>query len=481
MAVDRDSAPVAVSLFSGAGGLDIGLEDAGFDVRLAVEIDGPACTTLRENALLSRATPRGFDAWWQEVARRDYAMQEPEKVARTRERVREGLRSHRYFRNCEVVQEDIRALRSSQIMKLAGIKRGDCTVVAGGPPCQSFSRSGQRKSVDDDRGQLFLEFVRVVRDLRPRWFLFENVRGLVNARTTIWGFLCSSCGHVGIPPFDPDRVEPDEGSPGPSCPKCKAATRWRVERKKPSGALEVILAEFERTGYRCHPFILDAVEYGAPQFRERLFIVGSRDNETFLPPRPTHVRPGGESFEGNGHPLWRTTWESLFSEPNPDHRWPLDQERAVLWVRNLVRPHDEPVTWTLMRPSPTVGAHQGAKLAIAPNGVPEEQLARQQWHVLGRRQGDTPPVYVDYEPLSDRDLLLLQTFPGSWHVAGTRMDRAFQIGNAVPPLLGRRVSERLLGRGEPGVIKPIRKSATGSNRRDARVTRAQLTMRLFDE
>ena len=150
-----------------------------------------------------------------------------------------------------------------------------------------------------------------------------------------------------------------------------------------------------------------------------------------------------------------SVWEALFSSSNPDHYWPLDPNVAVLWVKNVVRPHDEPVTWTLLRPSPTIGAHQSAKLAIAPFGVPPEQLARQQWHLLGRRQGDTQPVPVVHTYLSDTDLLVLQTFPSFWFVAGTRMERAFQIGNAVPPLLAEKVGSALLN---------IQKSTEATNR-----------------
>jgi len=122
----------------------------------------------------------------------------------------------------------------------------------------------------------------------------------------------------------------------------------------------------------------------------------------------------------------------------------LDPDKAVLWVKNVVRPHDEPVTWTLRRAAPTIGAHQAAKLAIAPKGVPEAQLRRQQWHVLGKRQGDTPPVPVVHEYLSDEELLRLQTFPENWYLFGTRMQRAFQIGNAVPPMLAQAVGEEIL-------------------------------------
>jgi DNA (cytosine-5)-methyltransferase 1 len=137
-----------------------------------------------------------------------------------------------------------------------------------------------------------------------------------------------------------------------------------------------------------------------------------------------------------------TMWSALWRNGHEGYG-SLDDRQAVLWVKNVVRPHDEPVTWTLHRPAPTIGAHQAAKLAIAPFGVPEAQLSRQQWHVLGRRQGDSPPVPVEHAYLSDEELLVFQGFPRSWYLHGTRMQRAFQIGNAVPPLLARAVGEAI--------------------------------------
>jgi DNA (cytosine-5)-methyltransferase 1 len=218
------------------------------------------------------------------------------------------------------------------------------------------------------------------------------------------------------------------------------------------GSLQIILAEFERIGYNCHWRVLNAADYGVPQLRERLFIIGSRDNERIQWPRPTH---SAKALKGSQSPLfagdassvtasWRTMWDCLWHKGHPVFG-SLDPEVARLWVKNVVRPHDEPVTWTLDRPSPTVGAHQAAKLAIAPFGVPEEQLLRQQWHTLGRRQGDMPPVSVVHEYLSDEELLRLQTFPPQWYLFGTRMERARQIGNAVPVLLARAVGSALLG------------------------------------
>lgn len=438
---------IAISLFSGAGGMDIGLENAGFEVRCAVEWNKDACATLRINKHLSSASDAWFQSWFEQVAAKTYSRWDASKVLRIKERVGLGLRNHHYLSGCEVVEGDIRRISSETILAAARAKRGEIDLIAGGPPCQSFSRSGKRASVDDDRGQLFVEFVRIVRELRPRWFLFENVKGLLLTKTTVWKIICSACGAKYLPPFDADRVEPERADTAPECENCGSLdTHWKIEHNKKAGALELIVSEFERIGYGCESFVLNAVDYGAPQHRERLFIIGSRDAEAFKLPAATHFPIDSKLNPSvRGLQKQKNIWEALFSAPNPDHHWPLDPEVAVLWVKNLVRPHDEPVTWTLLRPSPTIGAHQSAKLAIAPFGVPPEQLARQQWHVLGRRQGDTKPVPVVHSYLSDSDLLTLQTFPRFWFVAGTRMERAFQIGNAVPPALAKEVGLALQG------------------------------------
>jgi DNA (cytosine-5)-methyltransferase 1 len=438
--------PIAVSLFSGGGGLDIGLEDAGFEVRCAIEWNKYACETLRTNKLIPLVSDCWFDDWFNSVASSAYARWDSERVQRIKSRVSGGRKKHSYLQECSIIENDIKLVSSQDILDAAKAKKGEIDLIAGGPPCQSFSRSGKQTSVDDDRGQLFMQFVRVVRDIKPRWFLFENVKGLILTKTTIWKVICSECGSEKIPEFEPDRVMPNPTDISPHCEDCGSLnTSWKIENKKRAGALELIISEFERIGYHCAKYVLNAADYGAPQHRERLFIVGSRDNETFRIPYATHHSP--ESFttsQGLTLPIQQTLWDALFKEPNPDHHWPLDPDVAVLWVKNVVRPHDEPVTWTLLRPSPTIGAHQSAKLAIAPFGVPPEQLARQQWHVLGRRQGDTKPVPVVHSYLSDADLLKLQTFPNYWFVAGTRMERAFQIGNAVPPILAKVMGQVLL-------------------------------------
>lgn len=144
-----------VSLFAGAGGLDAGLEQAGFTTVLALDNDPDATATLRATRAARLAIGDG----------------------RT------------YLEQARIETADITALTKAQIRDLWGYPDHRPTVLAGGPPCQPFSSAGRMKGIDDARGRLFLDFVRAARELRPDFVVFENVQGLVTAR--------DANGHVG--------------------------------------------------------------------------------------------------------------------------------------------------------------------------------------------------------------------------------------------------------------------------------------------
>ena len=437
--------PTLISLFTGAGGLDIGLELAGFTTLFANDSEAYCCETLRANQLLGKMKPSQFDAWFKrQLEQRCYRSTPKEKIAALKKRLKKGVGKSPYLRDAVVVQGDVKEIAAEKVSRVSGLRTGEAALIAGGPPCQSFSRSGTRGAVDEKRGQLFVDFVRVVDVLRPRWFLFENVKGLILTKADILFVHCQHCGSATIPPFDGRLKWIANEKHRLACPECGSAhTRCEMERQR-RASLDMILSEFERIGYVCYWRILNAADFGAPQVRERLFVVGSRDNERFEWPIETHCANGdGQlSLLAEKEP-WNTMHATLWSNGHPEFG-ALDLDEAVLWVKNLVRPHDEPVTWRLDRPSPTIGAHQGAKLAVAPEGVPEEQLKRQQWHVLGKRQGDSPPVPVRHAYLSDTELLTLQTYPSHWYFYGTRMQRASQIGNAVPAVFGKAIGSAIL-------------------------------------
>lgn len=188
-----------ISLFSGAGGFDIGVEQAGFTTSVMVELDPSCCETLREN-----------------------------------------------LPGVPVLEGDLCKISTETILEAGKLKPLEADLVIGGPPCQSFSLAGKRMGLNDERGMLVLEFVRVVREALPSVFIMENVKGMMN---------------------------------------------W--EKGK---AIEAILNEFREPIkfndkeyiYDVSYQILNAADYGAPQHRERVILVGNRLGKRFEFPEPTH-------------------------------------------------------------------------------------------------------------------------------------------------------------------------------------------------
>lgn len=207
-----------ISLFSGAGGLDIGFRSAGFDIAVAIEIDTSCCETLRAN------NP-----------------------------------------DLPIINKSILDVTAEEIFKIANIKRGEAALVIGGPPCQSFSLAGLRKGLEDERGKLLFEFVRIVRETLPQAFVLENVRGLAN-----W----------------------DHG---------RALNLLIEELSKP--------IEWDGETYQytiAKPQILNAVDFDVPQSRERLIVVGNRMGKHFFYPTPELMK----------NP--KTVWDAIGNLPEPE-------------------------------------------------------------------------------------------------------------------------------------------------------------------
>ena len=332
------------SLFSGAGGLDIGLEQAGFETVLATDIEAYACETLRQNKRLSQLKPTEYEAWFDATVRaqRCYSSKDQYAIELLRERlkIRNGIK---YLKNAYILQGDIREFPSESLASLAGVKKDELTLIAGGPPCQPFSRSGKRETVEVADGRLFQEFVRIVNDLRPRWFLFENVKGLAQSRTQVKSIYCSNCKKTKPVPFDLRNSDIEIGSL--HCNVCGSNKLEINEKEIRGGSLDIIINEFERVGYKCYHKLMNSADYGVPQSRERLFIVGSRDGEAFSWPLKTHANNAKEEQRAFlfGELLpWVTVEDVLWQSGHPQFGQ-LDYSKALLWVKNVVRPHDEPV------------------------------------------------------------------------------------------------------------------------------------------
>lgn len=176
-----------------------------------------------------------------------------------------------------VIQGNISKISTEQILKVGGLKPTEPALVIGGPPCQSFSLAGKRMGMDNSRGMLVLEFIRIVRESLPVAFVMENVKGMVN---------------------------------------------WQGGK-----AIEAIMNEISEPivfngieySYSVTKSVLNAADYGASQFRERVFIVGNRLNKKFQFPEQTHSNQNESPnlFEVQKK-KYNTVWDAIGNLPNAD-------------------------------------------------------------------------------------------------------------------------------------------------------------------
>ncbi|SMQ66981.1 DNA (cytosine-5)-methyltransferase 1 [Plantibacter sp. VKM Ac-1784] len=356
----------AVSLFTGAGGLDVGLDSTGrFDLLAAVELQETFCKSLRRN----------------------------------QEQGRFGTSDTR------IIQADLSVYTPRELMAELGIKPGELDVLVGGPPCQSFSTAGRRGGVQDPRGQLIWNYLDFVRELRPKVFLMENVRGLLSAALE----------HRPIaerPPQGGEPLRPEE-QPG------SVFDLWL------SDALDMCGGE-----YRVDTFEVNAVNYGAPQLRERVLVFGNRLGRVTPVLTPTHAQDDPMLAP------YRTLRDALdgLQESQPTL---LDFSPRKKHYLDLV---------------PT-----GGNWRSLPDDVAQESMGRA-YHAKGGRSGwwrrlswDLPSPTITTMPnhsstsmchpeqtrvLSVVECARVQEFPDDWEFLGSVTEQMKQVGNAVPARLG---------------------------------------------
>jgi DNA (cytosine-5)-methyltransferase 1 len=250
-------------------------------------------------------------------------------------------------------------------------------LVAGGPPCQAFSILGQRNSFRDPRGQLVYEYVRLVAELRPRAFLFENVPGLLTLN---------------------------------------GGRDWD----------ELLRYMKEETGYDIVYETLNAADYGIPQIRRRVFVVGFRErNAVFRFPATTHRDPANPpSLEDHEKPAWLPAALALEGiDGLPNHR---------------LRPHGERVRKRYSEVPP------GARDKV--DHTDRIDPARPAGTVLvGSAAGGGRPHIHPFEPrhLTVREAARLQSFPDWYTFYSSETWQYRAVGNAVPPLLARAVGDQI--------------------------------------
>lgn len=363
-----------VSLFSGAGGLDIGLEKAGIETKVCVEYDADCRATLQ----LNRPS-------WELI---------------------DGAVSP--LTGLPIIPGDIRDISGEEIVaRLNGLSLNECIVV-GGAPCQPFSNLGNKLGANDEKnGDLFQEFARIVHELKPRAFLFENVTGISQA--------------------------------------------------KHRGVIDFMKSTFDGLGYSLHDDILNSADFGTPQRRKRFFLVGIRDNNlTFSFPVRSHFQ-NRKTFEAyiktlqdkgfQTSPIRFKKWVSVdksFQGLKPHHlkrpdNLTLKSSELVTQRMSLIRQGDNFKSLPMeMRPKCwRDGRHQGND-------------------TFGRIVGDQPSLTIRtsaYNPtkgkyihphedrgLSTLEMARLQGFPLAWKFTTesgkhTLTSIGRQIGNAVPAQL----------------------------------------------
>ena len=163
----------------------------------------------------------------------------------------------------KVIEADLSTYDPFDLMDELGLKPGDLDVLVGGPPCQSFSTAGRRGTIEDPRGQLLWDYLRFVDAFKPRYFLMENVRGLLSAGMK----------------HRPIAERPERGGV-PLTPE-----------ERPGSVVDAWVEDLHKIdggAYRVDSFEVNAVNYGAPQLRERVLFIGTREGHLIDFPQPTH-------------------------------------------------------------------------------------------------------------------------------------------------------------------------------------------------
>ncbi len=339
----------AISLFSGAMGLDIGLMKAGIKIEIGQDFDTDCVRTMAANG-------------------------------------HKGLLG------------DIKNVAPEMLLAETNMNVGEPFLICGGPPCQPFSTAGKRMGINDPRGSLFLDFVRMIDAIRPRFFVMENVKGLMSA-----------------------PLKDEEG------------------KNTDTKVFDVILEEFKKLNYKTVYGVLDAVNYGVPQFRERFVLIGSRDNENIFLPVPTHFH-----VHQNNDCRWRTLGEVIGDLENENGECAAFSENRLKYLRMV----PEGGNWKDLPEDMIEEAMGGAYRS----GGGKVGFYRRLSYSQPSPTIVTIPVQkatmmchpTKDRPLSVAEYARIQQFPDNWKFVGTTASKYKQIGNAVPVGLAQAIGEMLV-------------------------------------
>ena len=343
---------VALSFFSGAMGLDIGIEQGGIRPLLACEFNKACRETIYKNnpdiALIG----------------------------------------------------DINRYDPKTILSMANIPEGrHVDVIFGGPPCQAFSTAGQRRAFNDERGNVFLRYLEIAEEIKPTYLVIENVRGLISAPY----------------PYG-DSKEPVKG-----------------------GAFKIVLDRLAEIGYAVSFNLYNAANFGAPQIRERMVIIGKLGDR-----KVNYLIPTNSDDPTYGLPAWRTLGEAVKDIEDGVHHYVPFPEKRLKYFRLLKEGQywkDLPLELQkeAMGKSFYLGGGKTGFYRRTSFSKPSPTLVT----------SPTMPATDLGHPTEDRPLSVeeykaIQGFPDSWEICGKIEDQYKQIGNAVPCKLGQAIAKAIL-------------------------------------
>lgn len=355
------SSRIGIDLFAGAGGLSLGLSNAGFDMKLGIEKDKYAASTLQQN--------------------------NPNK---------------------KVIVEDIQKLSPLTVLKKNGLNPSEIDLIAGGPPCQGFSKSNMRsRTIENPLNALYLEYFKFVKSIKPETFLFENVAGLT---------------------LQPHEVQYSE-----------------------------ILNLAKKLGYKTQSAVVDSCNYGVPQQRKRVLIVGTKQK--------------GENIFSNENGRSVTTVRDAISDlPFVENGNNLDEmpyhknKRLSQYQEKMRRDNGKKVHNNIVtRNSELILERykhipEGGNWENIPPSLMKNYKNPQNCHgwIYYRLKWDSPSVVISnfrknmlIHPGYDRGLTVreaarLQSFPDNYIFYGTKESQQQQVANAVPPLMAETIGKKLI-------------------------------------
>lgn len=339
-----------VDLFSGAGGFHIGFRNAGFNVVLSNDINPQVKLTHQHN-----------------------------------------------YKDIPFTDRNIRELSGEEIKTLAGVNKID--VLIGGPPCQGFSTIGNRVSSDpnkrynkDERNDLVFEFIRMVKELQPKYFVMENVKGITTINKGVF--------------------------------------------------FKVVMDEFNKLdGYKVDYCIMNVADYGVPQVRYRTIIIGNRLGHDIEFPEPTHSQEGE-----NGLKKWERCWDVLedlceLNESKEFNHVPLRHTE-----KNIARYKYIPEGGRLPEKD------LPPELYRKNFGNTFKRLHREQPALTMVPGNDAFPIHpVLHRSLTVREAARIQGFSDDIIFMGNRRQQGHQVGNAVPPAFAKIIANTIKGRIEEDI------------------------------